>query len=62
MFGVIEMQQKLGKYVAMTQLDVKSAYTMVTHARLILALDDFINRTENPTSNQYLIHFTVKWL
>ena len=62
MFGVVEAKQRLRKYVSLTQLDVKSAYTMVPHVRLILALDDFIKRTENPKSHQYLIHFTVKWL
>lgn len=41
---------------------MKGAYTGVPHVKLILAMDDFINRTADPEANQYLIHFTAKWL
>ena len=62
MFGVVEAKSLQGLYVSNTQLDVKGAYTSVPHIELILALDDFIQRTENPEKHQYLIHFTAKWL
>ena len=62
MFGIVEAKKLEGKYVSITQLDVKGAYTSVPHVKLILAMDAFINRTADPKANRYLIHFTAKWL
>ena len=61
-FGVVEAKQNLGKYISKTQLDVKGAYTSVPHVLLILSMSEFINRTKDPKSNEYLLHFVAKWL
>ena len=62
MLGIVEEKKLNGSYVGMTQMDVEGAYTSVPHIEMILALEDFVNRTDDPDSHQYLIHFVVKWL
>ena len=62
LLGVVEEKKLKGMYVSMSQMDVKGAYTSVPHIEMILALDEFINRTDDPSAHQYLIHFVAKWL
>ena len=48
--------------VAMLALDLRSAYDLVQHADLIIALDDFLRRNNLPRKHCFILLFAESWL
>ena len=48
--------------VAMLSFDLRSAYDLVQHADLIIALDEFLRRNKAPRESCFLLLFAQEWL
>ena len=48
--------------VAMLSFDLRSAYDLVQHADLIIALDDFLRRNKAPRESCFILLFAQEWL
>ena len=58
----VESAKALHHHVAMFSLDLQSAYDLVDHFDLIIALDEFLTRNKVPKNAAYIMLFCESWL
>ena len=58
----VESAKALKHHVAMLSLDLQSAYDLVDHLDLIIALDEFLTRNNVPKNAAYIMLFCESWL
>ena len=58
----VENAKSRHDFVALLSLDLKSAYDLVSHVDLLLALDEFLERNNRPPNSPYLFLFCNSWL
>ena len=54
--------QNMGEVVGVLQCDVQSAFTSVQHKRLVIAMFDFVERSDNVEKPYYLVAYVFMWL
>ena len=58
----VSQWQNDGKTVGVLQCDVQSAFTSVQHKRLVIAMFDFVERSDGPDKPYYLVAYVFMWL